>query len=83
MQQVARIIRKAYFDESKQLKEVMLDLNTSRKEIQILERSKLHRQNATLIKSRRKHTRFSWIDYYDDDYIIHISDKEEVEWFLK
>ena len=43
MQQVAKILKKAYFDESKQLKETMLDLNTSKKKIQIFEKFKLHR----------------------------------------
>ena len=43
VQQVARIIKKAYFNKNKQLKEIMLDLNTSRKKIQISERFKLHR----------------------------------------
>ena len=59
MQQVARIIRKACFNESKQLKKVMLDLNTSRKEIQIFERFKLHRQNVILTESRREDIKFS------------------------
>ena len=33
VQQVAKILKKAYLDESKQLKEAMLDLNTSEKKI--------------------------------------------------
>ena len=59
VQQVAKILKKAYFDENKQLKEAMLDLNTSEKKIQIFEKSKLHRQNAILIKSRREHAKFN------------------------
>ena len=51
VQQVARIIREAYFNESKQLKKAMLDLNTSKKKIQIFEKFELHRQNVILTKS--------------------------------
>ena len=83
VQQVAKILKKAYLDESKQLKEAMLDLNTLRKKIQILERSKLHRQDAILTKSRREHAKLNWTDCYNDDCIIYISDKEKAEWFSK
>ena len=83
MQQVAKILKKAYLDESKQLKKTIFNLNTSKRKIQIFERFKLHRQDAILIKSRREHAKFSWTDCYDDDCIIHISNKEEAEWFLK
>ena len=61
----------------------MLDLNTSEKKIQIFERSRLHRQNAILTKSRREHAKLSWTDYYNKDCIVHINDKEETEWFSK
>ena len=54
-----KILKEAYPDESKQLKETMLDLNISRKKIQIFERLKLHRQNAILTESRREHARFN------------------------
>ena len=57
----------------------MLDLNILAKEIQIFEKFKLHRQNVILTKLRREHAKFSYINYYDDDYIIHINDKEKAE----
>ena len=83
VQQVAKILKKAYFDENKQLKKTLLDLNTSKRKIKIFEKSKLHRQNAILTKSRREHVKLNWINCYDDNCIIYINDKEEAEWFLK
>ena len=83
VQQVAKILKKAYFDENKQLKKIMLDLNTSERKIKIFKKFKLHRQNVILTKSRHEHAKLSWIDYYDNDCIIHINDKEKAEWFSK
>ena len=37
----------------------MLDLDTSKKKIQIFERFKLYRQNAILTESRREHAKFN------------------------
>ena len=59
VQQVAKIIKKAHFEKSEQLNKVMLNLNTLKKEIQIFKRSKLHRQNTILTKSRHEHVKFS------------------------
>ena len=35
------------------------------------------------IKSRHEHAKLNWTDYYNNDCIVHINDKEEVEWFSK
>ena len=46
MQQVAKILKKAYSDKCKRLEKEMLDLNTLTKEIKIFERFKLGQQDA-------------------------------------
>ena len=83
VQQVAKILKKAYSDESKQLRKAMLDLDISKRKIEIFEKSKLHRQDAILTELRREHARFNWTDCYNDDCIIHINNKTEAEWFSK
>ena len=46
VQQVAKIMKKVYFEESKQLRKVMLDLNRKETKKIIFKISKLHQQNV-------------------------------------
>ena len=58
MQQVAKILKKAYSDEYERLKKIF-DLNILTREIKMLERFKLYRQNVILTEFQQEHIKRS------------------------